>query len=73
MPNAEKADQLDALQALRSLRRNLGDDPVLFQIYTIAIHEIENLRIKVEDLETAAREMTDEIAYLSEHAPEDTP
>ena len=52
MSNVQKEDQLDPVQALRALRRNLRDDnPVLFQIYTIAIHKIENLRIKVEDLE----------------------
>ena len=47
-----KSEQIDVLEALRSLRRRAADDDQLAsKILTAAIREIEDLRIKVEDLE----------------------
>jgi hypothetical protein len=56
MKKRQETDKIDVLALLRILRREYdGDDPV-FAILTRAIRAIEELRIRVEDLQGKLRQ-----------------
>jgi hypothetical protein len=51
MARKQKLEKIDVLDLLRMLRREYDSDNPAFDILTLAIRTVEELRIKVEDLE----------------------